>query len=62
MKIWNLYGSWNIMAKCGAVHFKKEEIGRGQRRATRINDLKYQKKITSFFFYKEENNKCGLRE
>lgn len=32
------------MAKSVAVHFKKEEIGRGQRRATRINDMKYQKK------------------
>lgn len=47
------------MAKCGAVHFKKEEIGRGQRRATRINDLKYQKKITSFFFSTKKKTTNG---
>lgn len=32
------------MPEYGAVHLKKEEIGRVQMKASRINDPKYQKK------------------
>lgn len=40
------------MPKSGAAHFKKAEIGRSQRRATRTNDLT--KKKNNFFFFCEE--------